>query len=298
MVLLLLETRVRDEHREVTVLHAELLDLVVEPVYGKPRCLVSHCPRHTLDRLPDGVRPRSQNVTTRDVVVVEHLSLDQDLTSAPVVAAKWSAHISVPSREVLLLLVLDSHLVQVLILLHRLRLSLTDRAGVSSASSSCINRGVITLHSRGGLLLRLRGGRARLDLLEVDHLHALATLIQALKVRLDVASLQQDRRARARQVHGVLLRRLGNCRVEDQVKRGRDRSREREGGDIVFAASGWNDLLDEVLRGQTELLELEMRAEGAGGGLGRLGREDQDRGRGSGFGGLRFEEELLREPGP
>jgi hypothetical protein len=45
----------------------------------------------------------AENVAARDVVVVDHLALDQD--------------VGVPSGEVLVLLVLDSHLVQVVVLL-------------------------------------------------------------------------------------------------------------------------------------------------------------------------------------
>lgn len=54
VVLLLLEPRGGDEHREVGVLDAKLLDLGVEP---------------SLDLFPDGVRLGAENVAARDVVI-------------------------------------------------------------------------------------------------------------------------------------------------------------------------------------------------------------------------------------
>ena len=64
VVLLFLEDLGRDEHGEVAVLDSHLLDLSIEPA---------------LDCLPDGVGPRLEDVTSGNIVVVEHISLDEDL---------------------------------------------------------------------------------------------------------------------------------------------------------------------------------------------------------------------------
>ncbi|KAI3476391.1 hypothetical protein L1887_62043 [Cichorium endivia] len=64
VVLLALEHVCGDEHGEVAVLDADLLDLCVEEV---------------LDGLPDKVGPGLEDVAARDVVVVEHVTLAQHL---------------------------------------------------------------------------------------------------------------------------------------------------------------------------------------------------------------------------
>ena len=70
--------------------------------------------RHTLDSLPDVERSRSEDITTRDIVVVEHLTFDEDLGVSPRSHPELSITcISVPSREIFLLLVLNSHFVEV-----------------------------------------------------------------------------------------------------------------------------------------------------------------------------------------
>ena len=64
VVLLTLEHLGGDEHGEVRVLDAELLDVRVEPA---------------LDDLPDAVRPWLEDVAARDVVVVDHVRLGENL---------------------------------------------------------------------------------------------------------------------------------------------------------------------------------------------------------------------------
>mmetsp|Transcript_6675 Transcript_6675/g.22987 ORF Transcript_6675/g.22987 Transcript_6675/m.22987 type:complete len:376 (-) Transcript_6675:559-1686(-) len=64
VVLLLVQHALRDEKREVAVLHAEGLDLPVEPL---------------VDGVPDAVRPGPEDVATRDLVVADHLALRADL---------------------------------------------------------------------------------------------------------------------------------------------------------------------------------------------------------------------------
>jgi len=54
----------RDEHRKVAVLKAELLDLGIKPVG---------------DALPDAERPRTQHVTSTDIIVLDHFGLCYDL---------------------------------------------------------------------------------------------------------------------------------------------------------------------------------------------------------------------------
>ena len=64
MRLLLLQGGLRDEHGEVAVLHAQLLDAPVEEL---------------LDGLPDGVGPGPQHVAAADVVVLDHLRFGDHL---------------------------------------------------------------------------------------------------------------------------------------------------------------------------------------------------------------------------
>lgn len=75
MVLLLVEGILGDEHGEVGVFDSISLDEVIEELG---------------DILPDIVGPGSQNITTGDIVVIEHFRLSDNL--------------SVPLRKVLLLL--------------------------------------------------------------------------------------------------------------------------------------------------------------------------------------------------
>ncbi len=58
MVLLRVQPVLRDEQREVHVLHPQALDPRTKPV---------------LDRLPDGKGPRAEDVAPGDVVVGDHL---------------------------------------------------------------------------------------------------------------------------------------------------------------------------------------------------------------------------------
>ena len=59
MRLLLLQSGLRYEHRKVTVLKAELLNLGIKPL---------------LNRFPDPEGPRTEDVTATHVVVLDHLS--------------------------------------------------------------------------------------------------------------------------------------------------------------------------------------------------------------------------------
>lgn len=71
--------------------------------------------RHTLDSLPDVERSRSENITPRDIVVIEHLTFDEDLGVSPRSHPQSNITcISVPSGEIVLLLVLNSHFIQVI----------------------------------------------------------------------------------------------------------------------------------------------------------------------------------------
>lgn len=87
VVLLFLEPSTGDEHGEIAVLNTEFLDLVVKPVLREISAFYCRAKktdgktneRHTLDGLPDGERPRAENVTTGDVIVVKHLTLEKDL---------------------------------------------------------------------------------------------------------------------------------------------------------------------------------------------------------------------------
>lgn len=71
--------------------------------------------------MPNRVRPGTENVTTRDVIVIEHLALEKDLFKMELVQINHSytdsesTYISVPSGEVFVLLESDSHLVSVIV---------------------------------------------------------------------------------------------------------------------------------------------------------------------------------------
>ena len=111
---------------------------------------------------------------------------------------------------------------------------------VSSASTEAVNG------SRGGLLLRRRGRGVGLDLLEVDDLDTVLVRDKALKVALDVDSLQEDGGAGAGQVDGVLGGRVGDFGVEQEVKGLWDGRWEGKGGNVVLGSGGRNDLFDQV----------------------------------------------------
>ena len=66
MRLLFLQNWARDKDREIAVFDAEFLDLFVEPA---------------TDRLPDRIGPRPQDVATAHVVVFNHLSFGDNLTT-------------------------------------------------------------------------------------------------------------------------------------------------------------------------------------------------------------------------
>ena len=66
MVLLAFERATRNEYGKVAVLHAQLSDLGVEKV---------------LDLLPNEVRPRTQDVAARHVVVLDELTFGYHLSS-------------------------------------------------------------------------------------------------------------------------------------------------------------------------------------------------------------------------
>jgi hypothetical protein len=144
--------------------------------------------------------------------------------------------IGVPSREVLVLLVLDSHLVKLLILLLvRLGSATADNqlevlevpVGGSSADARKVGRrDLVRLGSS-------RSWRLRLELSKVDDLDALA-LDQAVEVRLDVAALQEDSGRRGGKVHGVLGGRGSESRVEEKVQGGRDWSGEGKSRYVVL----------------------------------------------------------------
>mmetsp|Transcript_12635 Transcript_12635/g.46666 ORF Transcript_12635/g.46666 Transcript_12635/m.46666 type:complete len:337 (+) Transcript_12635:2355-3365(+) len=82
VILLGLEGRLGHEHGELSVLHAELFDPVVEPA---------------VDELPDLERPGAQDVAAADVTILDHLRLLDDIL--------------VPLCEVAALRVLDRHFV-------------------------------------------------------------------------------------------------------------------------------------------------------------------------------------------
>ena len=64
VVLFSLQDRRGHEHREVGILHTKLLDLCIEP---------------GLNLLPDTIGPWLEDVTTADVVVLQHVCFEQDL---------------------------------------------------------------------------------------------------------------------------------------------------------------------------------------------------------------------------
>ena len=64
MLLLGVEFRLGDKHREVAVLHADRFDARVEKLS---------------DRLPQGEGPRPQDIAPGDIVKVDHLRLDDNL---------------------------------------------------------------------------------------------------------------------------------------------------------------------------------------------------------------------------
>ena len=78
MILLLLECCLRNEHWEVAVLYTELLDFFVEEL---------------LDLLPNVIRSWSEDIASRDIIVLNQLCLDDD--------------VGVPLGEVDILLVVD-----------------------------------------------------------------------------------------------------------------------------------------------------------------------------------------------
>jgi hypothetical protein len=250
--------------------------------------------------LPDGVRRGAEDVAARDVVVVEHLALDED--------------VGVPSGEVLVLLVLDSHLVGLLVLL------------LLGGGGGLGGRG-----SLGG-----RGGGRGLELDKVDDLDGLGGGGKRLEVLVDLSALEEDSRRRRGEVEGKLVRRRGERGVKDNEEGGGNGGGESERGDcklaivvvvlstrapivnrrgasqdikwknrldnrvdrvhetltIVLGSSRGDDLLDKVLVGETQLLKLEVRADEARRGLRVLLGNDEDGGRLSSLGRLGLEEEL------
>lgn len=96
-------------------------------------------------------------------------------------------------------------------------------------------------------------------------------------------------------MHGVLLFALGELSVKQEVKSFRHRLGERKGRDVIFASSRGDDLLDQVLRRETEFLEFEEFTDRARRSLGVFLREDHDRGGNSALGGLGLEKERLGE---
>lgn len=135
-----------------------------------------------------------------------------------------------------------------------------------------------------------------LQLCKVNNLDTL-TLHKAIEVRFDIASLDQKRSSRAGQVHGVLLFALGELSVKQEVKRLRHRLGERKGRNVILASSRGDDLLDQVLRRETEFLEFQEFTDRARRSLGVFLRKDHDWGGDSALGGLGLEKERLGERG-
>ena len=83
MVLFPFEDFLGDKHREVGVLHAKFSDLFVEPIYIHK--LVREEPtwlglQRTLNDLPNTIRPWFKDIATANIIVVQHIGFDQDLT--------------------------------------------------------------------------------------------------------------------------------------------------------------------------------------------------------------------------
>jgi hypothetical protein len=71
VILLGVQLRLGDEHGEVAVLDAHLLDAPVEELG---------------DRLPQAERPRAQDVAARDVVKLDHLTLVDHLMREAIIS--------------------------------------------------------------------------------------------------------------------------------------------------------------------------------------------------------------------
>jgi hypothetical protein len=134
-------------------------------------------------------------------------------------------YISVPSGEVFLLLVLNSHLVKIV-------------PGSSSCRSPGSGSGGGTFHQTynhnadNNSRSSSRSPWLSLDLVEVDNLD-ITTLLQALEVTLQITTLDEDGRRASGEVNSVLLGTLGELLVEKTVE-SLGNGREGKGRDVVL----------------------------------------------------------------
>lgn len=100
MSLFTFQSSVTDKHGEITVFDSKFLDSTVEPLLEMLNVTGKKYKRN-LNELPDGIRPWTKNVTTRHIIILDHLCFSDNLHIAIMRETLNEPNLTVPFRVVL-----------------------------------------------------------------------------------------------------------------------------------------------------------------------------------------------------